>query len=242
MTSRGRGRSRSSFKPLYCMYHRNDTNHRTKDCPIFLESKKKWPKTIPSLCHNLHPEKSIIKCSGHHRTLHTALHTLCLFPDELTQTITRDNLRPIINLTTMPQPTTPNLFHYRRSPTQHQTTQPTKLREPPHQRNNFPTHDMIHMITGGSNADFQNKIQQRDYYHQVNHVVVEGLVIKTKWSHIPITFSAKDINLASFPHTDMMVIMVHIDRWDVTRIIVDNESQDEVLFLLAFEKTGYDRR
>jgi hypothetical protein len=73
-------------------------------------------------------------------------------------------------------------------------------------------------------------------------VDVEGPVTKTKWSHIPIMFSAKDINLASFSHTDAMVVTVHIDRWDITRIFVDNGSQAEILFLSAFEKMGYDRK
>jgi hypothetical protein len=70
-----------------------------------------------------------------------------------------------------------------------------------------------------------NKRQQRDYYHQVNHVVIEGPMIKTKWSHIPITFSAEDINLASFPEIEVMFVMVHIDRWDVTRVLMNNYSQ-----------------
>jgi hypothetical protein len=39
-----------------------------------------------------------------------------------------------------------------------------------------------------------------------------------------------------------MVVMMHIDRWDVTRILVDNGSQAKVLFLSNFEKMGYDRR
>jgi hypothetical protein len=43
--SRGRGCSRGrgpyTFKPAYCMFHGSETNHRTKDCPIFLESKRK---------------------------------------------------------------------------------------------------------------------------------------------------------------------------------------------------------
>jgi hypothetical protein len=64
----------------------------------------------------------------------------------------------------------------------------------------------------------------------------------TKWSHMPITFTAAYINLVPFPHTDVMVITAHMDRWDVTRILVDNGSQVEVLFLLAFEQLGYDRR
>jgi hypothetical protein len=59
---------------------------------------------------------------------------------------------------------------------------------------------------------------------------------------MPITFSTEDIHLAFFLHTDAMVIIVHIDRWDVTRILVDNASQAEVLFLSAFDKMGYDRR
>jgi hypothetical protein len=63
-----------------------------------------------------------------------------------------------------------------------------------------------------------------------------------KWSHMPITFTATYINLVPFPHTDAMVITAHMDRWDVTRILVDNGSQVEVLFLLAFKQLGYDRR
>jgi hypothetical protein len=59
---------------------------------------------------------------------------------------------------------------------------------------------------------------------------------------MPITFSAQDVNLASFPHTDGMVVTIHIDRWDVTKIIIDNGSQVEILFLTALEKMGYDRK
>jgi hypothetical protein len=57
-----------------------------------------------------------------------------------------------------------------------------------------------------------------------------------------ITFSAQDVNLHSFPHTDTMVLTIHIDRWDVTRILVDNSSQAEILFLPAFEKMGYNQK
>jgi hypothetical protein len=57
---------------------------------------------------------------------------------------------------------------------------------------------------------------------------------------MPITFFAQDVNLASFPHTDVMVVIVHIDRWDVTKILIDNGSQVKILFLTAFKKMGYD--
>jgi hypothetical protein len=106
----------------------------------------------------------------------------------------------------------------------------------------FPTHGTILTITGGSNTDFNTKRQRREYYGEVNHVAIEGPITQTKWSHISITFSAQDVNLPSFPHTDAMVLTVHIDRWDVSRIIIDNGSQTEILFLSAFEKMGYNKK
>jgi hypothetical protein len=57
-----------------------------------------------------------------------------------------------------------------------------------------------------------------------------------------ITFSSQDINLTSFPHTDALVVRVHIDRWDVTKILIDNDSQAEILFLATFDKIGFDRK
>jgi hypothetical protein len=39
-----------------------------------------------------------------------------------------------------------------------------------------------------------------------------------------------------------MVLTVHIDRWDVSQILVDNGSQVEILFLSTFKKMGYDKK
>jgi hypothetical protein len=39
-----------------------------------------------------------------------------------------------------------------------------------------------------------------------------------------------------------MVLSVHIDRWDVSKILVNNGSQAEILFLFIFEKMGYDKK
>jgi hypothetical protein len=57
-----------------------------------------------------------------------------------------------------------------------------------------------------------------------------------------ITFSSQDINLTSFPHTNDMAVTVNIDRWDVTKILIDNGSQAEILFLTTFDKMGFDRK
>jgi hypothetical protein len=54
--------------------------------------------------------------------------------------------------------------------------------------------------------------------------------------------SHKPNGLTSFPHTDAMVVTVHIDKWDVSKILVDNGSQAEIPLLLTFEKMGYNKK
>jgi hypothetical protein len=44
------------------------------------------------------------------------------------------------------------------------------------------------------------------------------------------------------PTHDAMVITVHIDRWDVTKILINNSSQAEILFLTTFNKMRFDRK
>jgi hypothetical protein len=39
-----------------------------------------------------------------------------------------------------------------------------------------------------------------------------------------------------------MVITAHIDKWDITGVLVDNGYQSEILFLLAFNQMGFDRK
>jgi hypothetical protein len=39
-----------------------------------------------------------------------------------------------------------------------------------------------------------------------------------------------------------MVLTIHIDRWDMSKILVDNGRQAEILFLSTFEKMGYDKK
>jgi hypothetical protein len=39
-----------------------------------------------------------------------------------------------------------------------------------------------------------------------------------------------------------MVITAHISQWDVVKILVDNSSQAEILFLSTFEKMGHNKK
>jgi hypothetical protein len=42
--------------------------------------------------------------------------------------------------------------------------------------------------------------------------MVEGPIMRIKWSHMPLTFTEADNKLVSFPHIDAMVITAHIDK------------------------------
>jgi hypothetical protein len=59
---------------------------------------------------------------------------------------------------------------------------------------------------------------------------------------VQITSTKADIKLTSFTHIDAMVITAHIDKWDVTRVLVDNRSQAEILFLSTFEQMGFSKK
>jgi hypothetical protein len=80
------------------------------------------------------------------------------------------------------------------------------------------------MITGGSSVDFETKRQKRDHYRSVKHVALTGLVVQTWWSHVPLTYDARDVDLRSAPHIDAMVINCSIAGWDLHKVLVDNGS------------------
>jgi hypothetical protein len=61
-------------------------------------------------------------------------------------------------------------------------------------------------ITSGSCSEPANKKQKKEAQRRVQHVGVQGPFIKSKWSHIPITFSQEDLQLKDYPHNDALVI------------------------------------
>jgi hypothetical protein len=249
------------------MFYKRDTDHKTRDCPIFLESKKKMtqkknqppnPSTAKEIIHTSHWQQASQSSPSHqpsyqHSNTHSEYqsnyqryplsyyqsynytpHTSQTHPTQLTITYPPSPLQityPTANSQAVQPKTEPNTL-----------PPPPQLLESSQQNTNFPTFGIIHTITGGSNLDFQNKRQKREYYRQVNHVVVEGPITQTKWSHMPLTFNEADIKLVSFPHIDAMVITTHIDKWDITRVLIDNGSQVEILFLSAFDQMVFDRK
>jgi hypothetical protein len=94
------------------------------------------------------------------------------------------------------------------------------------------------MITGGSSFEIDTKQQKKDHYRRVNHVALTGPVVQTKWSQIPFTFDIRDIDLHSAPHADAMVINCRVAGWDLHKVLVDNGSEVDIIFLHAFDRMG----
>jgi hypothetical protein len=70
----------------------------------------------------------------------------------------------------------------------------------------------------------------------VQHVGVQGPYIRTKWSHIPITFSQDDLRLKDYPHRDAMVISYVIKGFVVHNVLVDICSTSDIIFAKAFKQ------
>jgi hypothetical protein len=96
-SNRGLGQGRGPYtpRPLYYMYHDNETNHCTKDCPIYINTKRKI------LRHNYTLERSTTPCDVHRATSNIPHYTLRIIQHKHTK-ILRPNLQHTTNHTTMP--------------------------------------------------------------------------------------------------------------------------------------------
>jgi hypothetical protein len=53
-----------------------------------------------------------------------------------------------------------------------------------------------------------------------------------------LTFDARDVDLRSAPHIDAMVINYSVAGWDLHKLLIDNGSQADIIFLHAFDRMG----
>jgi hypothetical protein len=96
--------------------------------------------------------------------------------------------------------------------------------------------NIINAISGGSNESVQEmKRQRQEYYRSVSHIC-SGKYFHLPRSHIPITFTAADIQLQHYPHNDPLVIRANIGKNtkfyfgnDVGRVLVDNGCSADIL-------------
>jgi hypothetical protein len=95
---------------------------------------------------------------------------------------------------------------------------------------------LVLLITGGSCSEPTNNKKKKEAQRRVQHVGVQGPFIKSKWSHIPITFSQEDLQLKDYPHNDAMVISCVIKGFLVHNVLVDTGSAADIIFAKAFRQ------
>jgi hypothetical protein len=91
-------------------------------------------------------------------------------------------------------------------------------------------------IIGGSSLEPANKKQKKEAQRRVQHVGVQGPFIRSKWPHIPITFSQEDLQLKDYPHNDAMVISYVIKGFLVHNVMVDTGRAADIVFAKAFRQ------
>jgi hypothetical protein len=95
---------------------------------------------------------------------------------------------------------------------------------------------LVFPITGGSSSEPANKKQKKEAQRRVQHVGVQGPFIKSKWSHVPITFSQEDLQLKDYPHNDAMVISCVIKGFLVHNVLIDTGNASYIIFAKAFRQ------
>jgi hypothetical protein len=106
--------------------------------------------------------------------------------------------------------------------------------------------NIINAIIGGCNSpEHLTKKQKKDQQTEVSHVC-SGNVLKTKWSHIPMTFIEAYLKLKKYPHEDSLVIKAVLGKNtkymlgnDVEGILVDNGSSIYIIIDKFFKRMGF---
>jgi hypothetical protein len=88
----------------------------------------------------------------------------------------------------------------------------------------------------GSSFEPTNKKQKKDTQRRVPHVGIPGPYIRTKWSHIALTFSQDDLRLKDYPHRDTMTISCVIKGFVVHNVLVDTGSTVDIIFAKDFKQ------
>ena len=58
----------------------------------------------------------------------------------------------------------------------------------------------------------------------------------TTATHLPISFTNDDLRGIHLPHDDVLLVIVVIANFNVQRILIDNGSSTDILFILTFDK------
>jgi hypothetical protein len=109
------------------------------------------------------------------------------------------------------------------------------------QNDPLPSVGIILPIASGSALKFDCNKDRKHYFREVQNICVEGRVERTRWSHIPVTFSEENVRLQGFPHNEALVTEANIASSTLGKLLVDNGSSADIIFADAYDKMGLSR-
>ena len=90
------------------------------------------------------------------------------------------------------------------------------------------------MITGGTVSGGSYKSLKKTYQRQVNNIHIKHPSTKYQRSkNDNITFSERDASGIKQPHDDPLVIMLEIEGFNTRRVLVDNRSSADIMYIMA---------
>lgn len=99
----------------------------------------------------------------------------------------------------------------------------------------------IKTITGGPFSGGSFKSLKKAYQRQVNSVHMIPS-FKQQRTNQDMSFNKVDVRGVKQPHNDPLVIMLNIDGFNTKRILVDNGSSVDIIYLPAFQQLKLDPR
>lgn len=94
----------------------------------------------------------------------------------------------------------------------------------------------IRTITGGSIVGGSYKSLRKAVQRQVNSIHVNHPKVKHhRIGNDDIVFFEQDVKGIKQPHNDPLVIMLIIEGFNTRRVLVDNESSTNLMYMTAFQ-------
>uniref|UniRef100_A0A2N9F216 Uncharacterized protein n=1 Tax=Fagus sylvatica TaxID=28930 RepID=A0A2N9F216_FAGSY len=108
---------------------------------------------------------------------------------------------------------------------------------PPVEDHPRPPMGEIHMINGGMAAGGTSRSSRKAYARQIHNVLVTQKANKTlRLEDLPITFTEEDARKVVHPHDDALVVTLEIPGYSTRRILIDNGSSVDIIYLTAFQQ------
>ncbi|XP_075654839.1 uncharacterized protein LOC142625009 [Castanea sativa] len=97
------------------------------------------------------------------------------------------------------------------------------------------------MIIGGTVSGGSYESLKKTYYRQINSVHIKHPSPKCQRLETDdITFSERDVDGIKQPHNDPLIIMLEIEGFKTRRVLVDNESFADIMYMTAYQQLRFD--